>query len=129
MTHKEARQKRKQEEREKLSSELRKVYEDSGLTVKEISRITGVKFSTLTSWFTGTRYPKPASAKAVIEKVKKYFSSDRTEYIDKNKCRNLFVDKVYKALTTLPAAEQGKAIINAYDSLPTVSSPRPMNKE
>lgn len=129
MTHKESRQKRKQEEREKIAQDLRKLYEESGLTMKEISRITGVKFSTLTSWLTGKRYPKPSSAKLVTEKVRKYFGTDRTEYIDKGKCRNLFIDKVYKALTALPAAEQGKAIIEAYDSLPTVSSPRPINKE
>lgn len=127
MTHKESRQKHKQEERENLSQKLRTVYEESGLTVKEISKITGIKSSTLTSWFTGNRYPKPASAKIVIEKVKKYFGTDRREYIDKNKYRNMYIDKVYKILTTLPMAEQGKALIDVYDSLPTVSSPRPTN--
>lgn len=129
MTHKEARQRRKQEEREKTSQKLRKIYEESGLTVKEISKITGFKASTLTSWLTGTRYPKPASAKVVIEKIEKYFDSDRIEYIDKEKCRNMYIDKVFKILTTSPVKEQGKALVEAYDSLPTISSPKPVNKE
>lgn len=125
MTHKEARKRRQQAEKEELSFKLREVYEKSGLTVNEISRITGFKAATLTSWFIGVRFPKNESAKAVIDKINGYFDTSRREYIDKEMCRNLYIDKVYTILTTMSPKEQGKALIDVYDTLPTVSSPKP----
>ena len=41
----------------------------------------------------------------------------------------MYIDKVFKILTTSPVKEQGKALVEAYDSLPTISSPKPVNKE
>ncbi len=129
MTHKEIRKRKREAEKETLSQKLRITYEKSGLTVKEISKITGVKANTLTSWFTGSRFPKTATALLVIDKIEKYFDTSRKEYIDKQGCRNMYVDKIFTILTTMPPNEQGKAIIEVYDSLPTISSLRPPKAE
>lgn len=123
MTHKEAKEKKKQEEKEEILKRLRYVYEESGLTTNEISKITGIKRSTLISWFTGNRCPKKVTAKMVEEKIENYFNKGK-EYIDKQACRNYFIDKVYDVFTKVDKSKQGKAIVDIYDSLPTVSKKR-----
>lgn len=120
MTHKEARQRKKKEEQEKISTRLRQLYDESGLTAWEISKITGVKRNTLISWFNGYRCPKKATAEMVEAKIANYFNKGK-EYIDKQACRNYFIDKVYDVFTKVDKSKQGKAIVDIYDSLPTVS--------
>lgn len=122
MTYKEMRQRKRRTEREAISEKLRDAYEKSGLTVQEISRITGHNYNTLTAWFCGNRTPKKATAELVIAKIKTYFEhDDRAEYIDKKGCRNLFIDRVYQAFTSKNPEQLGKEIIAIYDSLPTVT--------
>lgn len=122
MTYKEIRQRKRRIERESISEKLRNAYEVSGLTVQEISKITGYNYNTLTAWFCGNRTPKKATAELVISKIKKYFEyDDKAEYIDKKGCRNLFIDRVYQAFTTMNPEQLGKEIIMIYDTLPTVT--------
>jgi transcriptional regulator with XRE-family HTH domain len=122
LTLKEIRKRKQLAEKETISEKLRTAYETSGLTVSEISKITGVNKSTLTAWFCGNRTPKKGTADAVITKINGYFEgSDKKEYIDKGECRNLFIDRVYQAFTTIPYERCGKAIIDIYDELPTVT--------
>ena len=122
MTLKEIRKRKQLAEKETISEKLRIAYETSGLTVSEISKITGVNKSPLTAWFCGNRTPKKGTADAVIAKINGYFEgSNKKEYIDKNECRNLFIDRVYNVVTTMPHERCGKAIIDIYDELPTVT--------
>jgi len=128
MTRKEQKKKQKEEEQQKILKRLRRIYETYGLTYKEMSRITGVNVHTIVSWLTETRCPKKETAKKFEEKIRNYFRHGR-EYIDKEYCRHLFIDKVYEVFTSLPVEEQGKAIIDIYDSLPCVSRTRLLKED
>ena len=117
MTYKEMRQRKRRMEREAISEKLRDAYEKSGLTVQEISRITGHNYNTLTAWFCGNRTPKKATAELVIAKIKTYFEhDDRAEYIDKKGCRSLFIDRVYQVFTSKNPEQLGKdgAYLHSY---------------
>lgn len=124
VTRKEQKKLRDNAERELRLEKVRELYQQSGLTYMEISRITGIKQNTLACYFTGRRVPSDKTVQLIQQKINCYFERG-TEYVNKQAQRNRFIDGIYKILTELSPKEYGKAIIALYDGLPTESIKKP----
>lgn len=54
-------------DKDPIIDEIRTIYQDSGLTYRQINEASGVTTSTLTNWFSGdTRRPQAATVNAVL---------------------------------------------------------------
>lgn len=98
---------------------VRDAYVRSGLSYQEIAELTGLKENSLACWITGRRNPTDFVANYIEEKVSNYLKGGG-EYINKSEYRDIFAEKVYHILETVSIKEQPRAIMRAFDELPTV---------
>ena len=98
---------------------VRDAYVRSGLSYQELAELTGLKENSLACWITGRRNPTDVVANFIEEKVSNYLKGGG-EYINKSEYRDIFAEKVYSVFETVSVKEQSRAIMKAFDELPTV---------
>lgn len=57
------------------NKEMKKIYEESGLSYKQIAALTGISINTLLGWSCGRRTPKQYNLDFVRMKIAEYKSS------------------------------------------------------
>lgn len=118
---------RKEASRERRKRAIRELWEKSGLSYQELSKITGIKLNTMSCYILGKRVPTEAGLIAIKAKVENYFAGG-SEYINKQGNRAFFTDSLAEILKTKEQSEYFAEIVGLYDRLPTVTSQQIRNK-
>ena len=120
-------QERKEASRERRKRAIRELWEKSGLSYQELSKITGIKLNTMSCYILGKRVPTEAGLITIKAKVENYFAGG-SEYINKQGNRAFFTDSLAEILKTKEQSEYFAEIVGLYDRLPTVTSQQIRNK-
>lgn len=98
---------------------VREAYVKSGLSYSRLAKLTGFKENSLACWITGRRTPTDVVTNLIEEKVSNYLKGEG-EYINKSEYRDKFAEAVYEVFENVPPKDQPRAIMKAFDELPTV---------
>ena len=113
--------------RERRRKAVRELWEQSGLSYQELSKITGIKLNTMSCYILGKRVPTEAGLNDIKKKVENYFAGGN-EYINKQGSRAMFTDGLAEILKTKEPSEYFKEIVGLYDRLPTATTQQIRNK-
>lgn len=98
---------------------VREAYIRSGLSYPKLAKLIGVKENSLACWITGRRNPTDVVTNLIEEKVSNYLKGGG-EYINKSEYMDTFAENVYDIFENVPADKQPRAVMKAFNELPTV---------
>ena len=85
------------ENKEVFSKNLKRFVNMSGKDRKEISKVLGIPYSTLTDWMNGNKYPRINN----IERLAEYFSVSKSDLIEDFELKKKDNDKLAKIIVKL----------------------------